>query len=658
MAGAFDQFDPSTITAEDLMKNISSQQGGGSGEPASQPKIVTPHGAGSFQSITAEDLMKNLQGQKDEAAEAAANQPPAPGKPAVINPNKPSPADETDYGKMGWGEVFARGAQAFPGSVGKTFQNLATAVTHPSETLGGLAELGKGMISAGAGYFVDQPDKVQKAKDEAVFNAFRDEYAKRYGDLFSGAAGLKETIATDPASFGMDVASFAPIVGAGGKLAGLGKAAQVAEKGISLLDPSQLALTAGSKVVDIGGGLAKAGLGGTSGTTKAALDLIENTARNGDLGAQQAFMKGAWGDESLNNTLPAMMEQGADELGKSISDEFARRKTGLTTKALDPSEIEASIATARNEIGAYRNRKGEWVSDDFPNEAATLNEMERRLYNRRDFSAAGLHNMKVGFSDLMDELGRSRMKGAIGKVPEAVRTTINNADEQYGKMMDLWQEWRKQAKDLAAEFGRDRHISTAAKMAKLVKSIQKNKNQHLFDLLRQTQSGKYLPEMIAGATVREWLPDWANKIQNLALTGMAGTALGFGVPHVMFGAAGMSPKIAGHLAYGYGMGRRAGDIVGQVAKAPVTIPISELGGMMEPAPVVGTEPRPPEGSYFKGGRIARKSGGRIMSAGSAAEKLIAAAEKAKKGHSDTTSPLLDVPDEAITKALAIANEKI
>jgi hypothetical protein len=68
--------------------------------------------------------------------------------------------------------------------------------------------------------------------------------------------------------------------------------------------------------------------------------------------------------------------------------------------------------------------------------------------------------------------------------------------------------------------------------------------------------------------------------------------------------------------------------------------------------------RPPEGSYFKGGRIARKSGGRIMSAGSAAEELIAAAEKAKKGHSETTSPLLDVPDEAITKALAIANEKI
>ena len=35
--------------------------------------------------------------------------------------------------------------------------------------------------------------------------------------------------------------------------------------------------------------------------------------------------------------------------------------------------------------------------------------------------------------------------------------------------------------------------------------------------------------------------------------------------------------------------------------------------------------------------------------------LIRAAEKAKKGHNTTTEPLLEQPDEAITKALAIAD---
>ena len=57
---------------------------------------------------------------------------------------------------------------------------------------------------------------------------------------------------------------------------------------------------------------------------------------------------------------------------------------------------------------------------------------------------------------------------------------------------------------------------------------------------------------------------------------------------------------------------------------------------------------------------ARKNGGRIgkFDHMGVAASLIRAAEKAKKGHNSTTEPLLDQPDEAITKALAIANEAI
>lgn len=59
-------------------------------------------------------------------------------------------------------------------------------------------------------------------------------------------------------------------------------------------------------------------------------------------------------------------------------------------------------------------------------------------------------------------------------------------------------------------------------------------------------------------------------------------------------------------------------------------------------------------------RPGRKAGGRIggLDHAGIAAALIRAAEKAKKGHSATTQPLLDQPDEAITKALAIANEAI
>jgi hypothetical protein len=247
----------------------------------------------------------------------------------------------------------------------------------------------------------------------------------------------------------------------------------------------------------------------------------------------------------------------------------------------------------------------------------------------------------------------------MGKVPESVRKTIADAQPEYAKMMDMWQQYRKDAKDLAAEFGSSRS-STAAKMSKLVRSIQKDKNQHLFGLLRNTPSGKYLPEIIAGATVREVLPDWANKIQNLALSGIAGTSLGFGVPHAALALAGTSPKVAGHLTYGYGLARRAGDVAGGALAPPVTNILSQVGN--EENPIIKTEAAPVEdpysGSRFAGGRVGRQSGGRVGNPGSVAEKLIRAAEQAKNRHSDGTSPLLNVPDEAITKALAIANEKI
>jgi hypothetical protein len=62
-----------------------------------------------------------------------------------------------------------------------------------------------------------------------------------------------------------------------------------------------------------------------------------------------------------------------------------------------------------------------------------------------------------------------------------------------------------------------------------------------------------------------------------------------------------------------------------------------------------------------GGSVrARKAGGRIgkLNHVAIAASLIRAAEMAKKGHSATTEPLLNETDEAITKALAIANEAI
>jgi hypothetical protein len=57
-------------------------------------------------------------------------------------------------------------------------------------------------------------------------------------------------------------------------------------------------------------------------------------------------------------------------------------------------------------------------------------------------------------------------------------------------------------------------------------------------------------------------------------------------------------------------------------------------------------------------RMGRATGGRILNHKSEAENLIRMADKAKKALNNSTESLLAVPDEAVTKALSIANEAI
>lgn len=63
---------------------------------------------------------------------------------------------------------------------------------------------------------------------------------------------------------------------------------------------------------------------------------------------------------------------------------------------------------------------------------------------------------------------------------------------------------------------------------------------------------------------------------------------------------------------------------------------------------------------FAGGRVGRASGGRLVRNDHAARaaSLIRAAEAAKKAHNRTTEDILEQPDEAVAKALSIANKAI
>lgn len=82
---------------------------------------------------------------------------------------------------------------------------------------------------------------------------------------------------------------------------------------------------------------------------------------------------------------------------------------------------------------------------------------------------------------------------------------------------------------------------------------------------------------------------------------------------------------------------------------------SGVRGAVSGAPTYSTEGAGPQAD---GGRIVRKSGGRVSKHEADADQLVRAAERAKKGWSAKTEPLLNQSDEAVAKALEVANRSI
>jgi hypothetical protein len=146
-----------------------------------------------------------------------------------------------------------------------------------------------------------------------------------------------------------------------------------------------------------------------------------------------------------------------------------------------------------------------------------------------------------------------------------------------------------------------------------------------------------LPEMIAGHALSGWKPAGGRGL----LDTLVGGGLYYAGAHPLAlagGAALASPKIGGQLANKAGM---AGRLISNVTPPQA---------VMKPASMMGNLEEDP--------RQGRKSGGRVSSHDADADQLVKAAERAKKGWSAETEPLLNQSDDAVAHALEVANRSI
>ena len=584
--------------------------------------------------------------QPDAAPRARPAAPEAPYRPAT------GTISDEDLAKQSWPQYLSGAAQNLPGSAKRQVSNIADAVYNYDQTIPALAGLGKGALSKAAGALGFEQDREQKAQAEAGVDALMADYGQAYKGLLSGdTAALQRTFYEDPARVGMDFASVAPVIGPAGRAVGMGKKAATAASALSMLDPVQATLatakTVAGKPMEY---IAKGVLSKTSGAPRFALDVSENIGRGYKTKAESDAAKAAYSSGATAENIADTFEKSFGELGDQARTEYRRQHGILPNAPIPVTEVDGALDGILTQMGGPS-----LAPTLFPDEYAVLQRMKNTVASKPNWNAVELDLLKKSFDDDIGKLSRagSKFRGAFAEAPRSIINSIGTVHPEYAKMLRGWQDWLEKARNLQQNFGKAGRASDASIMSKLLKGMKTPNGANLINDLKNTPSGKYLPEMLAGYATREWLPGLGTSIQDLVAAGLIyGSGVGL-TPHMLFGAAAASPKVVGVGMRGLGAVKGLGDIAGTVANPAVRNIISRVNeaGLPEPAPLEGTQ-------QAAGGRIGRKAGGRIGAPSMAAEKLIVAAERAKKNQGNATSALLNVPDEAITKALAVANEHI
>ena len=582
----------------------------------------------------------------DAAPRARPAAPEAPYRPAT------GTISDEDLAKQSWPQYLSGAAQNLPGSAKRQVSNIADAVYNYDQTIPALAGLGKGALSKAAGALGFEQDPAQKAQAEAGVDALMADYGQAYKGLLSGdTAALRRTFYEDPARVGMDVASVAPVIGPAGRAIGMGKKAATAASALSMLDPVQATLatakTVAGKPMEY---IAKGVLSKTSGVPRFALDVSENIGRGYKTKAESDAAKAAYSSGATAENIADTFEKSFGELKDQASAEYRRQHGILPNAPIPVTEVGGALDGILTQMGGPS-----LAPTLFPDEYAVLQRMKNTVASKPNWNAVELDLLKKSFDDDIGKLSRagSKFRGAFAEAPRSIINSIGTVHPEYAKMLRGWQDWLEKARNLQQNFGKAGKASDASIMSKLLKGMKTPNGENLINDLKNTPSGKYLPEMLAGYATREWLPGLGTSIQDLVAAGLIyGSGVGL-TPHMLAGAAAASPKLVGVGMRGLGGVKGLGDIAGTVANPAVRNIISRVNeaGLPEPAPLEGTQ-------QAAGGRIGRKAGGRIGAPSMAAEKLIVAAERAKKNQGNATSALLNVPDEAITKALAVANEHI
>ena len=570
-----------------------------------------------------------------------------------------------------------------------------------------------------ANRFIDAADNPDKFENAASYKNVTDAYKRQkaqelasqfaqqkrgvYGDLFNGASGLKNELWRNPENVLMDAAFVgAPVLrglGSAAELSGMPSVIQQGARGaanvVQHLDPAQAALS-----------IAKSGVQAVPGAVKNVQSALTGVPSSFyGTAAKAGLSDNAEYTAEFNKFITG--KGNAVEIAKEASDALAARAAAESSSylaqrrainadhgaSLSYDNVNQSIIDSENRYGGRSatydpaQPPSEWAE-----EAQATNKL-RQLVDQWskapqgswDHSIEGFDNHKQSLFQMAENAPTEGAKNIYMSAYHSLKNTIVEADPRYAALMEKYQEGQRFANDIAKTTGVGTQAAATAITRKLINSSKNSLGQNLLDeLLVQNPKLQY---MLAGAALNSMPAAGKTGVMEAVtapLMGLAGAtlssgpdilsraAIGAGIAGTQFVA--QSPHIQGRANYYAGKIARpavaAGKVVAPVVDNPVTRAAARAA-TSAPASYMGYTAANPNLNFFNwdaapaqqssGGRIDRKSGGKVSNDAAhnhLVARLMSLAEKAKRGENATTKPLLNAPDEAIVKALGIANAAI
>jgi len=489
------------------------------------------------------DYVPLTEAPASERAAAAASEAEKPSaKVATRFTKRAQPSEEPE---LGWGETLEQAGRNILPSTGEALLATGKAIVNLPQTAEAFGQLGKGALSKFYGAIGAEQDPAEKAKNEQLINALGNHYKEVYGSV----KGFKQALAEDPASVLLDASML--LTGGGtaaakiaGKTGTLAKAAEVATKAGSMIDPitgaAKIAKTVVGKPV---GMLSRGILSKTTAVPSSLIGLAQDAGATAEKADRETFRKFISGEGSASE-IHAVAEDALRSIKNRASDEFMQKHAGLASKKIDLSPVRGAWAKAYQDA-----TKGAGFKDRI----AALKEM-KDMINRSPNDLENVHALKQQIYDL--HANYPQAKSAIDDVYHAAKEAMSNptfgGDKAYSDMMDFWQSHINNVNNIRKDLGPGTKASSTAVLAKMLRKAKSPQGQNVLDsLIKERPELKY---MLSGAALSSWHP---GGVQSLIDAVMASPFAYMGMPGKAAAAlAAGSPRLVGETAYKLGQAER------------------------------------------------------------------------------------------------------